>query len=368
MRKTQVLFVAPGVGNGGIRSWAKKMLATFNDDEFELVHIGVGNRRAALTNSFIKRMIDGLLDLREKRKAVRSALKNNSNIAIMHITTSGSLGTLRDYVLAKCCKSYGVKTIMHCHYGCISEDYTSKGIMGFLLRKTMRLYDQIWVLDSRSYKTLSSDQHLLGKVFITPNSIHVPLSCDLSSKGYKDVAYVGILLPSKGLYELIEAVKRCQNDTVLTIVGPGEDEVVRRMREIAGDDMDNKIRYIGPLPNDQAVSFIKTMDIIALPTYYKYEAFPISILEAMSYGKMVISTPRAAIKDMLTAVDGTECGCLVQEKSVDDIVKALAWCQTNTELADDRCKKAYEKVHSYYRMDVVYDLYRELYRKLLSKM
>ena len=33
---------------------------------------------------------------------------------------------------------------------------------------------------------------------------------------------------------------------------------------------------------------IKSMDIIALPTYYPSEAFPISILEAMSYGKMVM--------------------------------------------------------------------------------
>ena len=81
--------------------------------------------------------------------------------------------------------------------------------------------------------------------------------------------------------------------------------------------------------------------MIALPTYYPSEAFPISILEAMSRGKMVISCPRAAIKDMLTAVDGKPCGILVREKSVDDIVDAIKWCQENrgkiSGFADGRC-------------------------------
>jgi len=104
--------------------------------------------------------------------------------------------------------------------------------------------------------------------------------------------------------------------------------------------------------------------MIALPTYFPSEAFPISIIEAMSRGKMVISCPRAAIKDMLTAVDGTPCGILVREKSVDDIVDAIKWCQENTEEADKMCKKAYEKVYTCYRTEVIYKLYKSLYNKL----
>lgn len=366
METKKILFIAPGHGNGGIRSWAKKLLQSFNNDEYELIHVGSAYRRATKGgNKLIRRIIDGLLDLFDNRQTVKTKLKQHNDISLMHVTTSGSLGTLSDYVLGRLCKRKGLKTIMHCHYGCITEDYKKRGILGLFLRKTMYMYDQIWVLDSRSYKTLNEDPKLKGKVFITPNSIHVSSELDLAPKKYEKIAFVGNLIPTKGLYELVEAVKHCSENTILTIIGPGKDEVVSHIKQIAGELLDKRIKLIGQLPNEQAIEMIKSMDIIALPTYYPSEAFPISILEAMSYGKMVISTPRAAIKDMLTALDGTECGYLVREKSVEDIVEAIKWCQANPQMADERCKKAYDKVFTYYRTEVIYDLYRSLYAKAL---
>lgn len=367
MKKNKVLFVAPGGGNGGIRSWAIGMLNTFNNEEYEFVHIGVAHRRSARNNNYSKRIIDGLLDLRDTKRAIAISLKENRDISLMHITTSGGLGTFRDYVLAKYCKRHRIKTIMHCHYGCISEDYTRHGIKNYFLRKTMRLYDQIWVLDSRSERTLKSDPDLANKVFVTPNPIKVPIIDNIPNKSYKNVAFIGNLIPSKGIYELVEAITQCSEDTTLTIVGPGEESVVNHIREIAGDLIDNRVKFVGRLPNNEAIELMKTMDIIALPTYYVSEAFPISILEAMSNGKMVISTRRAAINDMLTALDGSECGYFVSEKSTNDIVDAIKWCQANSSLADERCRKAYQKVHSCYREDIIHNLYRSLYTKALSE-
>lgn len=368
MSNIKILFVAPGYGNGGIRSWANKILKSFCDNEFNLIHISVARRRALRGEcGLIRRVFDGLLDLVETRNAIKKELKQQNDIKIAHITTSGSLGTLSDYVIGRLCKRKGLKTILHCHYGCIKEDYTRKGPMGVLLRKTMMLYDQIWVLDTVSYKTLTANSILAGKVHITPNSIHVPINVDLTPKKYEKIAFVGNLIPTKGIYELVEAVKQCSNQTTLTIIGPGKESVIDHIKEQAGELINTRINIVGPLPNEQAIAMIQSMEVIALPTYYQSEAFPISILEAMSYAKLVISTPRAAIKDILTALDGTECGCLVREKSVDDIVGAIKWCQSNPNLADERCQKAYNKVYSCYRTDVIYELYRNLYRKALTE-
>ncbi|MFK2241904.1 glycosyltransferase [Bacteroides fragilis] len=86
---------------------------------------------------------------------------------------------------------------------------------------------------------------------------------------------------------------------------------------------------MGGMANEDVINFMKTIDILVLPTYYKAEAFPISILEAMSLGKIVISTERAAIKDMLTGKNGNNCGLFVKEKSVDDIVDKIKYCIEN---------------------------------------
>lgn len=99
----------------------------------------------------------------------------------------------------------------------------------------------------------------------------------------------------------------------LHIVGPATEKMFFLLKEYAANLWEQKIFYYGKLENQQAVRFLKEMDTLILPTYFPGEAFPISILEAMSYGKLVIATPRAAIADMLTALDGTHCGILIHE-------------------------------------------------------
>ena len=361
----EVLFVGPTRGNGGIRHWTKKFVNSFPNEEFSIVHESNSYRRCKSTSvALIPRIIDGLLDLRYSYNNAKRALKSH-DIKLYHTVTSGSLGSLRDLVLIKLCHKHGIRGIMHCRYGCIPEDIRSKGIVGYLLRKAMSLYDQIWVLDSRSYNALRSIPSLAEKVFLTPNSIEVKETIDKTPKEYKRIAFIGNLIPTKGLYELVEAVKRLP-DVKLDVIGPGEEPIVEKVKEIAGDKLDKQIFLHGGLPNDQAVEYMKKIDILALPTYYPSEGFPISIIEAMSLTKMVISCPRAAIPDMLTDMDGNKCGILVREKSIDDIENAITWCQENKSQADVMCQKAYEKVLNAYSTSVIYELYRTNYRKLLQ--
>ena len=150
-------------------------------------------------------------------------------------------------------------------------------------------------------------------------------------------------------------------------LGQIEQTSQKRMKEIIGNDMGNRIKWYGRLNNDEAIAFMDKIDILALPTYMGAEAFPISILEAMSLGKLVISTKRAAIPDILTALDGSPCGILVKERSVEDIANAIDWCITNNSIADSICIKAYEKVYHCYRTDIVYNSYLENYKELLRK-
>ena len=362
----KILGLFPLTGNGGIASWTKKFLATFPDDNYQITHINVSPSipRTGKRVGFFSRFLSGMSAKNRIIKELKIALKKD-DFDILHTTTSGNLGSYRDIAVAKLCKRYGVKTIMHCRYGCITEDIQSKGFIGIMLRKSMALYNQIWVLDSRSYNTLKQIPSLENKIYLTPNSIEIKNSIDETPKDYKRIAFVGNLIPSKGLYELVEACTIC--DLRLDIIGPGSNDVVACVKGIAGDKLNKSIFVHGRLSNLEAVSFMREVDIVALPTYYPSEAFPISIIEAMSLSKMVISCPRAAIKDMLTDLDGNLCGMLIEPRSVSAIVDAINWVQNHKKEADTMCKKAYEKVYTSYRTDVVYELYRNNYRKLFNK-
>lgn len=362
-----ILLLTPLTGNGGIASWSHKFVKTFGKDNYRIIPVDRAVRgRSFDDNSFWSRLTAGVKEMKIIKRKVKEVVQEQ-HIDILHTTTSGSFGTFRDYIIAKFTQRSNIHSVMHCHYGCITEDI-HKSLYGWFLRHTMRQFSQVWVLDSRSLNTLRQIKGLRNKVYLTPNSIAVKEGLEIIPKNYQHIAFIGNLIPTKGLYELVQAVcKLADNRVRLSIVGSGDDSTTSHIKVIAGDKIDKQIFILGRLPNVEAVEFMKTVDVVALPTYYPWEAFPISILEAMSLGKLVISTPRAAIKDMLTALDGSECGILVKEHSVDDITKAIRWCLDNPGKADKICHKAYEKVYHSYRMEVVYDLYDCLYRKMTEE-
>ncbi len=360
-----ILLLGCLLGNGGITSWTKKYIKDFPTDEFKLFPIkeALDDKVGVEEWSIIKRGISGLRELRFILNEIKDVLKEDK-MDIFHTTTSGSLGSFRDYIVGKYCHKHGMKTVMHCRYGCMPEMLKSR-FWKFVILKSMKYYDQVWVLDSQTFNALKQIPETSDKVRLTPNCIRVPKNNDIAAKKFNDIAFIANIYRQKGIFELIEAFKISRTNIKLHIVGPASEDIkVELNNAISGHE--DKIIYHGPLPNSEAVKFLEEMDGIALPTYYPSEAFPISIIEAMSRAKLVISTRRAAINDMLTARDGSDCGIFVREQNIEDLVKALEWIDGHHNEADELCKKAYDKVLNCYDTDVVYDLYRTNYRALFN--
>lgn len=357
-----VLLSIPLHRTGGIASWGQKYYKSYKTSDIKLIAVDNAPNRSDKVG-FLMRSISGISAMMRVYVAIRK-LSRREKIDIVHTTTSGSIGSLRDLVIGRYCKKVGIKSILHCHYGNIPNVLEKHNFIAQLTLKAMNCYDQIWVLDRFSYNYLINNKNIIANIKLTPNSIDVVENMKISPKKYKNVAFIGNLVPQKGLYELVKAMKRTEDGVTLHIVGGGAKEVVAQLKSIAGNDLGNKIRLYGRLRNDEAVSFMTQIDILALPTYMQAEAFPISILEAMSLGKLVISTKRAAILDMLTSLDGTPCGIFVEEHSVEGISDAINWCVTNPIEADKLCFKAYEKVYNTYRTEIVYKLYTSLYEEL----
>ena len=360
-----ILLLCPMQGNGGIASWTKKFIASFPDNEYRLYPVNIAPDKDFTKFSGFDRLRYGITAFLHIRREVKDILKENPQIHLMHITSGGGFGIVRDYYLAKMLSERHCKCILHCRFGNITETIADGGWKGCYFRKAVDIYDQIWVLDQRSANCLRSNPIWKDKVFLTPNSIEVPCECNLQPKTYKRVGFVGNIVPTKGIFELTEAVANMY-DTELFIAGQGLEQDIQKIKSIAGDKLNRNIHLLGRLPNEEAVKLIETLDIICLPTYYGGEAFPISILEAMSRGKLVISCPRAAIPDMLTGVDGSKCGLLVPDHDAKAIADAIKWCQEHPREADDMCRKAYEKVSTCYRKEVVYNIYRKNYKLMCS--
>lgn len=362
----QVILLSPINTNGGIASWTKKFLSTFPDDEFKIHHVIQDMFPRQLGRSFWTRFKTGIVEVRHIKKCITNILKENK-IDIIHTTSSGSLGAWRDYCVAKLCHKNHIPCIIHYRIGIIPEWFASSRFWRWAMYNSMKQFDQIWVLDKNTYNCLRNIPQLENKVFLTPNSIEVKPLENIPTKEYKNFLFMAMVLETKGIFEFAKAFIACKDKTInLHICGQDDQGNIEKVKQIVGDLWNNRVFYHGSLSNKDAVKFLNTMDAMVLPTYFWGEAFPISILEAMSLGKLVISTPRAAIKDMLTCEDGTRCGLLAAQKSVEELKDALDWVADHHDKADELCIKAYQKVYNAYRTDVVYEIYRNNYRRLLQ--
>lgn len=364
--KIDILLLCPMKGNGGIASWTKRFLATFPDEQYTIHPVNIAPEKEFSKFRGLDRLRYGIKSFLRIQRDVKKTINENPQIRLMHITTGGGWGVIRDYQFAKKLSRHRIKTIMHCRFGKVQETVSDTGLIGIYFRKALDTFDQVWVLDEHSAECLRQNPFWCEKVILTPNSIEVPSSCHLQPKNYKHVGFVGNIVPTKGVFELTEAVQSLDDETQLSIAGQGRDQDIARIKSIAGKKLGKNIHLLGLLPNTEAIKLIERLDIICLPTYYGGEAFPISILEAMSRGKLVISCPRAAIPDMLTAVDGTKCGILVPDHNTNAIADAIKWCQEHHAEADEMCQKAYEKVSTCYKKEVVYEIYRKNYQMLLK--
>ena len=362
----KIALHAPLLGNGGIVSWSKRFINTFPDDKFKVIPVNsILTKKNNLKNRCIRAIV-GIFEIFFSLNNL-SRLYRKEKFDIMHSTTSCGNGLIRDYVIAKWAQSKSIKTILHCHYGNIPNVIKGGGVMSYLLKKTFTKYDQIWVLDNYTFEELKKFPDIQNRVRIVPNNIDVCNIDHITNKEYLNYVFIANLHRTKGIIELVKAFSKTHLNIYLHIAGPDPEGLIEILKNIAGNKWGNKIKYYGLLPNENVRDLLKTCDALILPTYFPGEAFPISILEAMSYGKLVISTPRAAIPDMLSYGNESKCGIIIPEKSADAILDSIQWISTHKDEADILCRNAYAKVLQCYNTPTVYDtIFRPNYLDLLN--
>lgn len=107
----KIIGLFPLTGNGGIASWAKKFMTTFPDREhaFSWIDVSPAKPRTGGEEPMIYRITSGLSVLLRVCRDMRSLLRK-AHIDILHTTTSGNIGSLRDYAVAKLCKNIIIYT------------------------------------------------------------------------------------------------------------------------------------------------------------------------------------------------------------------------------------------------------------------
>jgi len=134
------------------------------------------------------------------------------------------------------------------------------------------------------------------------------------------VLFVGRIVRSKGVFELLEATKKLSSTELrvrLKFVGDGPD--LCELQQNATSLPAGVVEFCGYLNGTDLDQAYQESDVLALPTYHP-EGFPYVFIEAMRAGIPVISTQEGALAYLVR--DG-HTGFHVQPKDVNSIIERL---------------------------------------------
>lgn len=180
----------------------------------------------------------------------------------------------------------------------------------------------LWTLDrstallfetKRSVKAFS---YLRSKTIWYPNvRVKMPLTTDLAYQ--KRFVFLGHVKTEKGVDVLLRAINQISqtnDDYTFDIYGPEVDyQSPESLRDVYSK------HYKGAIGPEKVNETLASYDVLLMPTLYKNEGYPGVIVEAFNAGLPVMATPLGGIPEMVDS----ECGWLIEEGSVDDLVKTI---------------------------------------------
>lgn len=114
------------------------------------------------------------------------------------------------------------------------------------------------------------------------------------------VVSVGALIPRKGQAFVIDALPLLPNDTVLALIGRGEDEAaLKAQAERLG--VADRVRFMGALPQSVIADWLAAADVMALPS--SSEGLANAWVEALASGTPVVTCDVGGARDVIAGPD-----------------------------------------------------------------
>jgi glycosyltransferase involved in cell wall biosynthesis len=184
--------------------------------------------------------------------------------------------------------------------------------------------------------------------------------------GRKCVLYVGRVNEKKGVGDLIRAfeiVSNRQRDCVLAVAGSGDRKYVEGLvKEVSRAGLDDRVYFLGPVPNREMPALMRAADIIAYATR-EGEGIPRALLEGMACGKPVVATEVAGIPEAV--IDGVT-GFVVKPRDVAALADRLSTLLVDDSLRREMGLKARRLIESEFNYDTVIPKIASLFGEVAS--
>jgi glycosyltransferase involved in cell wall biosynthesis len=246
------------------------------------------------------------------------------NNTVYIIIAQSRRGFFRDLFMIWIARMNRNKIICHLHGGNYDNFYRSQPKwLRWLIRKTLLQVNDIIVLGEKLRGNFNFEPRLRENIQVIPNGFPfknppVTLPKKLPKTGDEPIhiLFLSNLIESKGYLEVLKSIKILVKENGINVqsyfcgtfmANPSDDDSVeneehaRQIFEnyIKKHELMNNVYYCGSVTADKKINMLTKAHFFVLPTNYNNEGQPLSIIEAMAYGNVVISTDYRAIPDMI---------------------------------------------------------------------
>ncbi len=157
--------------------------------------------------------------------------------------------------------------------------------------------------------------------------------------GSKRIVFsVGRLIYYKGFDYLIRSARHLSDEYVILIGGEGEQKAYLEAI-IEKEGLQGKVILLGKIRDNELPTYYKLCDIFCLPSIYRAEMFGMVQLEAMAFGKPVVSTRIERSGVSLVNRDGVT-GIVVDPRNEKMLADAFVKLMSNADLYQAMSEKA----------------------------
>lgn len=243
--------------------------------------------------------------------------------------TRSNLGFIKDLQLIFLTKIFKKKIINHLHGADLKSFYESSGFLKKIIYLSYNQIDMNIVLLPAMKNQFSYFKESEIKVVENCYSSEFDhFNIDLEKKKLQ-VMYLSNLIYSKGIFVFLEAIEeilKLRKEVIVKIAGApmGDSNLTTKEVYKIFSQKSNYLKqqyperyfYLGVVKGSQKRDLLIENSIFILPTFYKTEAFPLTIIEAMYFGNVIIANDHNYLSDIINEDNGT----LIKAASVNEII------------------------------------------------
>ncbi|MHA1285503.1 MAG: glycosyltransferase family 4 protein [Promethearchaeota archaeon] len=334
------------------------LLKKMSADKFSLLHLDTSDHRS-LSNIGKIDLINICLGLKNFMELIIYLIKFKPDMVYIPISAS-IIPYFRDgmFILITSWFSHA-KIIVHLHGGGYFRDefYNRlKPILKSFVKHSLSKVNSAIVLGKGLRYVFIG---LVKNIYVLPNGSNIKINKirKHSGKNVKiKISYLGNLMESKGILDLIHAAKIVINkykNVEFKLAGAWRNQEqstkIRAYNFIKENKLEKYIKFCGVVSGRDKKEFLVTTDIFVFPTWYPFEGFPLVILEAMAAGCPVITTKNVGVIQEIV-VDGNT-GILINKKSPKQIADAIIRLIENQELRRKMGLNGKKRFEAYFTME-----------------